>query len=289
MKRIVILGCENSHATKFLKEIKENPEYSDYEVVGVYSEEREAAEKLNADFGATVLNSYDEAVGRVDGVVITARHGKNHYKYAKPYIASGVPMFIDKPITVDCDEAVKFMRELRDAGVRVTGGSSLGKADEIIDLRMKVEEGFEGETLGGVVRAPLQSSSVHGGFYFYAQHLVEMVCSIFGKYPKSVKAFSVKGQKTVIFRYESYDVVGVFTEDSYRYFATRFSFDGSQGGVVVGSDNWFKREFKDFNDLMNGGAQQISYDDFIVPVFIMRAIEKSLDSGEEVIIEKFKV
>jgi len=289
MKRIVILGCENSHANRFLQEIKDNPAYSDYEVLGVYSEEREAAEKLSAEFGTPVLNSYDEAVGMVDGVIVTARHGKNHYKYAKPYISSGIPMFIDKPITVDCEEAIKFMRELRDAGVTVTGGSSLGKADEIIDLAKKLEEDFEGTTLGGIVRAPLQSDSVHGGFYFYAQHLVEMVTAIFGRYPRSVKAFSAGREKTVVFRYEKYDVTGIFTDHSFKYFAARFSEEGSQGGVVVSSDNWFKREFADFDELMNGGGRKISLDDFIAPVFIMRAIEKSLNSGEEEIIENFKV
>ena len=105
MKRIAILGCENSHANNFLKAIRENEEYSDYEVVGIYSDEAEATEKLNAEYGVPVMASFDEAVGRVDGLIITARHGKNHYKYAEPYIKSGIPMFIDKPITVDCGEA----------------------------------------------------------------------------------------------------------------------------------------------------------------------------------------
>lgn len=289
MKRIVILGCENSHAGRFLKEIKENSDYSDYEVLGVFSEEAEAAEKLNAEYGVPVMKSYDEAVGAVDGVIVTARHGANHFKYAKPYIKSGVPMFIDKPITVDSGEAVEFMRTLRENGVRVSGGSSLVQADEIIALRASVRTEKDGKTVGGVVRAPLQSRSVHGGIYFYAAHLVEMVCSVFGKYPKSVKAFSVGDQKTVVFRYESYDIVGVFVEDSYKYYAARFSTDGSEGGVVLSSENWFKREFAEFDALMNGEEQKVSYDDFISSVFVIRAIEKSLQSGNEEEIEKYKV
>ena len=289
MKRIAILGCENSHANNFLKAIRENEAYSDYEVVGIYSDEKEAVEKLNAEFGAPIMASFDEAVGRIDGLIITARHGANHYKYAKPYIASKIPMFIDKPITVDCDEAIEFMRELREAGVRISGGSSLSQADEIIALRESVLTKKDGETVGGIVRAPLQSDSVYGGFYFYAQHLVEMVSSVFGRYPKSVKAYTVDDQKTVIFRYEKYDIVGMFFEHSYKYYAARFSTEGSEGGVINGSPNWFKREFADFDALMNGEDQQISFDDFIAPVFVMRAIELSLESGEEVKVEEFKV
>ena len=46
MKRIAILGCENSHAGAFLKHIMGNEEFSDIEVVGVYSDEAAACEKL---------------------------------------------------------------------------------------------------------------------------------------------------------------------------------------------------------------------------------------------------
>ena len=289
MKKIVILGCENSHADKFLNLIKTNPDFAHLDVIGVYSEEIEEAEKLRGKYGVDLLPSYDAAVGKVDGVIITARHGANHYKYAKPYIASGVPMFIDKPITADPDEAVQFMRELREAGIKISGGSSLSQADEIIELRKSVLEEKDGPTVGGIIRAPLQSDSVYGGFYFYAQHLVEMVSSVFGRYPKSVKAYTVDNQKTVVFRYEKYDIVGMFVEHSYKYFAVRFAQDGSEGGVVAGSPNWFKREFADFDSIVSGGEQQISYDDFIAPVFVMRAIELSLESGEEVKVEEYKV
>ena len=289
MKRIAILGCENSHADNFLKAIRENNTYADYEVVGIYSDEAEAVEKLNAEYGAPIMSSYDEAVGKIDGLIITARHGQNHYKYAKPYIKSGIPMFIDKPITVDCGEALEFMRELREAGVRISGGSSLRYAEQIISLREGALEKRGGETVGGIVRAPLQSASVYGGFYFYAQHLVEMVSAVFGKYPRSVRAYSVEKQKTVVFRYEKYDVVGMFVEGSYEYYAARFAEGASEGGKIVGSPDWFKREFAEFDALMNGGGQKVSYGDFVAPVFVMHAIERSLKTGEEIKVEEYKV
>lgn len=282
MKRIVILGCENSHANNFLKILKDGDKYSDYEVMGVWSEYASAAEKLGDEFGVPVMENYDGAVGKVDGVIITARRGDVHYKYAKPYIKSGVPMFIDKPITCDCGEAVEFMRELSSHGVKVTGGSSLRNADEIIKLRDEVISGTNGRTVGGVVRAPIQSDSIYCGYWFYAQHLVEMLCTVYGRYPKSVKAFSVGVQKTAVFRYEGYDIIGVWGEHVYKYYAVRFSENGSTGGEVPVSENWFAREFEDFDRLMNGEAQKQSYGDFIAPVFILDAVKRSLESGEEI-------
>lgn len=289
MKRIVILGCENSHAKNFLNEIKANEAYSDYEVLGVFSENEDSAKKLNEEFGVPVMKSYDEAVGKVDGVIVTARHGANHYKYAKPYIKSGAVMFIDKPITIDCNEALEFMRELKANGVKVSGGSSLGKAEEVIALAESARAEKDGKTVGGVFRAPLKSASPNGGIYFYAAHLVEMVSCVFGRYPKSLKAFAVDDQKTVIFRYDNYDIVGIFVESSAQYYASRFSAKGVEGGVVTATEDWFRREFAEFDALMNGGEQNLSYDDFISSVFVMRAIEKSLASGNEEVIEKYKV
>ena len=69
MKKIVILGCENSHANMFLNFHRDNPKYKDVEVVGVYSDEIEAAKKLSETYGVKVMQSYDEAVGQVDGVL----------------------------------------------------------------------------------------------------------------------------------------------------------------------------------------------------------------------------
>ena len=188
MKRIAILGCENSHANAFLKFIKEKEEFSDIEVVGVYSDQREAAEKLREQFGVPVMEDYADAVGQLDGLIITARHGDNHYKYAKPYIDSDIPMFIDKPITVSEEEAVDFMRRIKEKSIPISGGSSLKQDVYVKKLKQSAENRVGGATLGGYVRAPYQKENPYGGFYFYAQHLVEMVCEIFGRFPISVTA-----------------------------------------------------------------------------------------------------
>ena len=76
-KKIAILGCENSHANNFLDYINANIEYKEsLEIVGVYSNDPEAAKALSEKYGVKVLESYSDAVGLVDGVIITARHGK---------------------------------------------------------------------------------------------------------------------------------------------------------------------------------------------------------------------
>lgn len=279
MKKIAILGCENSHANSFLTFMKENEEFSDIEVVGVYSDEREAAEKLRESFGVPVLDHYADAVGLIDGLIITARHGANHYKYAKPYIESGIPMFIDKPITVSEDEAVEFMRELKAHGVRISGGSSLKQDSFVSALKEESVGEIGGKTLGGYVRAPLQSKNAYGDFYFYSQHLVEMVCEIFGRFPLSVTAKQNGKQIHVLFHYEEYDCVGLYCDFNNTYYASRMSEQGASSHLIPPSRDWSYRELKEFCGILNGGPSVMSYEEFASPVFVINAIIRSLESG----------
>ena len=289
MKRIAILGCENSHANAFLKFIKEKEEFSDVLVVGVYSDERVAAEKLREQFGVPVLETYSEAVGKIDGLIITARHGDNHYKYAKPYIDSGIPMFIDKPITISEDEAIEFMRRLRDSGVRISGGSSLKQDVYVRRLKQDAEDRVGGATIGGLVRAPYQSENAYGGFYFYAQHLVEMVCEIFGRFPLSVTAKQNGKQLHVLFHYGDYDCVGLFCDNNYFYYASRMAESDVQSFVIPSTEDWFYEEFKEFYGILSGAAQTVAYDEFISPVSIMNAIQRSLSTGTEEPVKRIKL
>ena len=281
MKRIAILGCENSHADAFLKCIKEKEMFRDVSVIGVYSDDSSAAEKLNEKFGVPIMESYAEAVGKIDGLVITARHGDKHYKFAKPYIESGIPMFIDKPITINEDEAVEFMRELKMRGVRICGGSSLKQDEFVRKLKNERENEMGGKTLGGYVRAPYQSENEHGGFYFYAQHLVEMICEIFGRYPMSVTARKNGSQIHVLFHYTDYDCVGLFCDRNYIYYASRMSERGTSSFDISATNEWFEREFCEFYKLLSGGEQTATYKDIAAPVFIMNAIDRALKSGRK--------
>ncbi|MBR2499816.1 MAG: hypothetical protein IKB60_01915, partial [Clostridia bacterium] len=86
MYKIAILGCENSHANQFIELIKKDKKFYDVEVVGVYSDDEAALKALADKYQLYAMKSYDEFVGQLDGVMVTARHGNNHLKYVEPYL-----------------------------------------------------------------------------------------------------------------------------------------------------------------------------------------------------------
>lgn len=287
MKKIAILGCENSHANVFLNYIIKDKLYNDIEVVGVYSDDAEAANMLNKEHGVYVAASYDEFVGKVDGVIITARHGDNHYKYAKPYIESGIPMFIDKPITISEKEANEFLGELKERNIKVCGGSVCIFADKVQELKNVVENKEYGDVYGGFLRAPVDLNNNYGNFYFYSQHLVQVMAEIFGYYPKTVKAFRNDNIITCIVRYNDYDVTLEFTNGNYQYHAY-VSCEKQVCGSEYGLDGCFEQEFENYYQLLIGNEMHQTYEDFFSSVFILNAIDRSLESGKEEEINYFK-
>lgn len=283
MFKVAILGCENSHAREFLKGVLWNHIVDDIEFVGVYSDVREAAEKLHNDFGVYVAESYDEFVGKVDGIIVTARHGDYHYKYAKPYIASGIPMFIDKPITCTEEDAKAFMAELKEHQIRVCGGTVCVHTDHVQNLRKLVEEGEYGKVLGGYLRTIVDMENPWGDFLFYSQHLAQVMTHIFGWQPKSVQVFKNHPTYTCVVRYEEYDVPIVYVQGSNYYYAG-VSFEKAYIGDEYNVNGCFEREFMDFYDLLNGKEQKQSYEEFFAPVYILNAIDRSIKSGKEELI-----
>ncbi len=280
MKKIAILGCENSHANLFLDYVIKDKQYPDIEVLGVYSDDLEAANKLNETYGVYVAKSYDEFAGKVDGIIITARHGDNHYKYAKPYLKYGIPMFIDKPVTCTEEDAKDLYDELVKNNVPICGGTVCAHSDNVKELKKLVETKCEGEVNGGCVSTIVSLDNPYGGFFFYAQHTVEVMCEIFGYYPNSVKAFNNNGKINCTVRYDDYDVNLLFLDGVNTYAATAYCGEKIFGGTYP-LDGLFEREFAGFNKVLTSKKSQKNYKDFVAPVFVANAIYRSMQTGNE--------
>ncbi|MBR6708346.1 MAG: Gfo/Idh/MocA family oxidoreductase [Clostridia bacterium] len=279
MYKIAILGCENSHANSFLRYIKDHEQYHDIQVMGVYSIDREAAEKLHEQFDVPVMDSYDQFVGQLDGLIITARHGDYHYRFAKPYLNDGIPMFIDKPITVSEEDAAEFASILKEKKIKVSGGSSLIYATKIQELKAIMQSGELGATLGGFMRAPVSLVNPHGDFFFYAQHLVGMMTEVFGLFPEAVYAEKNNNAVNCIVSYDKFDVHLDYIDGNYKYYALLSADKGFAGGETT-LDGVFEAEFETYVSLLRGTGEGENLNEFFAPVYIMNAIFRSMNSGK---------
>ena len=277
MYKVAILGCENSHADSFLSLIKDGL-YPDLEVVGVYSHEEEPPKKLQEKYGVAIMKNYDELIGKVDGIMITARHGDNHYKYAAPYLASGIPMFIDKPITCKEEEAVAFMKAAKENKVRLCGGSVCGFADEATELSEIVKNSPAGTFTGGNLTCPIYMDSVHGGFFFYAQHLVEIMLRVFGADVLEVSADRFEKSLSFVAKYKDFHVTATYAQQKGYYYVSVFTRDGATSRMLTINRQSFCHELDSMLALLKGDDMTTDYQSFIRPVFIMNALLRSAET-----------
>ena len=281
MKKIALIGVENSHAPAFANLIKNNPEkYGDIEIVGVYSYDGAAAQKMVDDgLAPMAANTSSYFLGKVDGVINTARHGDNHYEYSMPYIKAGVPMFIDKPFCVSPHNAKEMILEAEKAGTLLCGGSCLKFAPELAALKEEIASGAIGNVMSASLSAPVNMSNPYGNFYFYAGHLAQMLITMFGL-PASVYAVAREKAVTVLCRYADYEVVLHYTAN-YTYSVTVHAEKTNRYVTCENITALYEPELDEFCNLLRTGKMEESYDTLAAPVALLDAIYHSYATGTE--------
>lgn len=275
MYKIAILGSENSHSWGFASLIAQN-KYPELELCGVYGdEEGNAAIRDRSGFDC-FMKDYNDLVGKVDAIMVTARHGANHLKYAKEYIETGIPVWMDKPITASVDDAKEFVRLCSEHGNPVCGGSMLGLVQDTLDMRAAFEACEQ--VSGGAVSAPVNMVNPYGNFWFYSTHLVQILLSVFGYDVRSVSALRSPKGVSAVYRYDRFDVTAVFGAD---YSATVYT-DKKVIHRAIRLDDGIEREMDEFMELLKTGKRRQTFTQLTKPVFVIDATIRSFENGGKI-------
>ena len=288
MFRIGIIGTENTHAEAFATLFRDEAEFADMKIVAVGGIDPESNKKMCEEFGIDMIAERPEdMLGKVDAVMITARDGIYHAPFARPFLEAGLPMFIDKPFTVDPKEAIAFASEAKKRGVKLMGGSTLKCTYDAVLLQNEAK--VRGETLiGGTVAAPIMLDSPYSDFFFYASHLTELSMMIFGNDPKQVTAFRNGKSVTAVVDYDKYSVTNTFMGGCNKYFGQVFSPEGIYSRQI---DLSFASKImaQRFATMLREGIMPETYEELVYPVMYMNAIKESYTTQKTVKIQKFEL
>lgn len=287
MYRVGMLGTENSHALAFAKEICFNEQYKDFKITAFYALEKAPSEAIIEKCeitGAVIVDDPLEMMDLVDCVIVTNRHGKYHESCSLPFIKKGKPAFIDKPFTIDPAEARDILRTAKQHKVPLTGGSGCKYSPEILELKKLVQEDAFGKIYSGVMNFPASTESEYGGLYFYASHLVEMTMAVYGTDILAISAFINNGHITAIAHYDKYDITMQFAAS--KKYASIIYAENDVDVRFLDMSSIFKVEFGHFVDMVRTGISPLSDDELLMPVLVMNAIEKSLETKKTVAIER---
>lgn len=293
MFRVGILGAENSHAMAFGRIFNGlrpdlGDEFADVRVVGVGGNYPEANRQVFDACGLEfIVDKPEEMLGRVDAVMVTARDGRFHAGFVRPFIEAGIPAFIDKPFTSDPEEALELARLAKAKGVPVVGGSSLKLCADVLDMNAAVRQAGE-KAISGDVTAPVSLENEYGGFWFYAAHLVEIALKVFGYEPEWAWASKTAKGVTAVLHYAEYEVTCHFTDSVYNYSVTLHTADGPVFRPV-NIDDFSVLEARSFAEMLRTGVMDFTYEQLVIPVYVLAAIEKSFETGEKQPIPKITI
>lgn len=282
MFKIAILGTENSHAAHFAAAIAEGL-FPELALMGVYGDEA-GNEKVKAVCpDIRFADSYTDFLGKVDGVMVTARHGGLHLPYARPYLEQGLPVWIDKPICASIEDMRTLAALSKEYSAPICGGSSLVHTEGVRALAEYARDP-EFKVVGGNVTAPVDLANPYGNFWFYSQHLVQMITAIFGDDIISVTA--VKGETHVRAEY-FYDRFSVTAFYGTGYTACVYKERGRTECVKIAlPKDYIVPELREFEQMLKTKKMPVPYRSFAAPVFIIDATIRAFETGRRAKVER---
>jgi predicted dehydrogenase len=184
MFKIGILGSDNSHAERF-SEILNRPDHSSYQsnsdaqVVAIWGQEAERTQQVAAHGKIPIIvDQPADMLGQVDGILCVTRHGGLHLELVRPYLEAGVPVFIDKPITVDPQDARAIVALARRHNVPFSSFSTVRFSADARNFAAAAAQ--LGGVRVGIYSGPATRRSPYGGVIFYAIHGIEMMLMLQG-------------------------------------------------------------------------------------------------------------
>lgn len=205
--RIGIIGTTTSHVPAFTKTIndpKATGPLADFKVVAGFTggvkdnpsswDRREKYTQFLREQGCTIYDTVEEMVKHVDAVLLESVDARPHLEQARPVIAAGKPLFIDKPMAVSLADVMEIFRLAKEKNVPVFSSSSLRFGEGVQAARNYKTSPF-GKVKTCVAWSPMSTEPHHPDLFWYGIHGCETLFTIMGTGCQSVKRV---GEKEVV-------------------------------------------------------------------------------------------
>jgi predicted dehydrogenase len=101
----------------------------------------------------------EDLIGKVDAVILARDDYENHFAMAMPFLKTGLPVFIDKPLSLDIKELRAFVPYLESG--RLFSCSGMRYARELDDVRASLKEYGALKLVRGAVLNSWEKYGVH--------------------------------------------------------------------------------------------------------------------------------
>lgn len=287
--KVGIIGLDTSHVIAFsqmLTDPKASGDLADLKIVAAYpggspdlpsswSRVKKYTDQLRG-MHIEIVDSIDELLKKVDVVLLESVDGRPHLAQARPVIAAGKPLFIDKPMAASLADGMEIFRLAKEKKVPCFSASSLRFSSGFQAIRQKKSP--LGDAKSCVAWSPMSTEPHHPDLFWYGIHGVEILYTIMGP-----------GCKTVT-RVAPDKVVGVWADGRTGTFMAKKDYgaevEGTKGRGVAGKYEGYKPLVLEIARFFKTGQPPVSAEETLELLAFMEAADASkLQGGAPVTIE----
>ncbi len=285
MLRIGLIGADNFHAKQFSAIANAVEKTMGWQkrvtVAAVYDPDPQAAQALAREHNiGFVAQDPAQLSHHADAVMITLRDGATHPQHALPFLRQGMPVWVDKPLSLTVADAQALCDAASAHGALLAGGSNCKYLAPVRALAKRARALREqGRLLGGAFNFPGCLDSPYHGLYFYGSHSAEILTAIFGEDVRSVRCRQIGGTATALF-----DCAGIGVQvslaDCWEYACTLYTPDALLHRRIS-LNGLYENGLKAFYQMASGLRPAPCAHSLVQPVRLLSAMVQSLKVGGE--------
>lgn len=221
------------------------------------------------------VSTPEAMLGEIDALIIARDDAESHLPLARPFLEAGLPVFIDKPLTLKHHELQAFQPYLESG--RLMSCSAMRYAVELDVLRHRLNEHG---------RLSLVRGTVINGWEKYGIHLLEAILSLLPSPPVSVEPLHLHHESVLIRLADDTPIIIDALGDSPVIFQVDVMGQQRISRHTI-SDNFsmFRRALREFSRMIETGTPRIAPDDTRNTILTLMAGSQALREGRRCYLE----
>ncbi len=223
------------------------------------------------------VEDFRDMLGQVDALIIARDDHENHLEIAGPFLEAGLPVFIDKPLTLDVAE-LQFFKPYLETG-QLMSCSGMRYARELDGVRA---------TLAEYGRLKLIRGAIVLSWEKYGIHLLEAILATVPARPVSVQMLPAEHASAVI-RLDDGALIQIDALGEPAALSFHLEFYGAHRNAMVDiTDNFsmFRRMLWEFTESIRSGRPAIPAEKTLEIMGVLMAGRMARNEGREVLLNE---
>lgn len=241
------------------------------EVTHIWTQEGKISESIAGSSGIRfICSTIKEMAGSVDAVLLSRDDPENHVAMAMPFIESGIPVFIDKPLAITRKDLSWFAKKDRE-GALIMSGSSMRYSCELRSVKQE---------LASLGKIELVTAAGKKDWGKYGVHMIEAIAALLDDpEPLSVQNTGLQDKSSVHIEYDNgvTAIINIFMNISSTFQISVYGQNGWRLIDIKNSYSMFRENIMEFLRSVQEGRSRLSFEKTENIVLTLIAGKESLE------------